>query len=46
MPAFVTIPAYPGAQMVHAKTDVPPEDEPVVDNPVGQDIQEDEPEIA
>ena len=30
VPGFVTVPAYPGAQMVHAETDVLPAEEPVV----------------
>ena len=44
VPEFITLPAYPGAQIVHAETDVPPVDEPVVYIPVGQGLQEDEPE--
>lgn len=40
VPGFVIFPAYPGAQMVHAETDVLPGDEPVVNMPDGQEVQE------
>ena len=45
VPEFVTVPAYPGAQMVHAETDVLPVADPVVDIPTGQDAQMDDPAI-
>jgi hypothetical protein len=38
------VPAYPGAQIVQAETDVLPVAEPVVDTPVGQVEQEAAPE--
>ena len=38
-PAFVTVPANPGAQIVHAETDVLPRSEPAVEMPVGQAVQ-------
>ena len=42
-PGFVIVPAYPGAQIVQAETDVLPADDPVVVTPVGHAIQ-DEPD--
>jgi hypothetical protein len=42
-PGFLIVPVYPGAQMVHEETDVLPRDEPVVNVPVGHEIQFDHP---
>ena len=44
VPGFVTVPAYPGAQIVQAETDVLPADDPVVVTPAGHAMQDDEPE--
>ena len=46
VPEFVTVPAYPGAQMVQAATDVLPVADPVVEIPTGQDVQMDDPLLA
>ena len=43
VPAFVTVPANPGAQIVHADTDVLPEAEPEVKIPTGQEVHEEVP---
>ena len=43
VPAFVTVPAYPGAQIVHADTDILPVAEPEVRIPTGHDVHDDEP---
>ena len=43
VPEFVTVPAYPGAQMEQAETDVLPVADPVVEIPAGQDVQMDDP---
>jgi hypothetical protein len=40
VPGFVTVPAYPGAQIVQADIDVLPVANPVVDTPVGHEEQE------
>ena len=43
VPGFVTVPAYPGAQMVQEETDVLPVEEPVVKIPTGQVVHEVDP---
>ena len=45
VPAFVTVPEYPGAQIVHADTDALPIAEPEVKIPTGQDVHDDEPGV-
>ena len=46
MPAFVTVPAYPGAQMVQEEMDVLPVEEPVVEMPVGHNVHDVAPDEA
>ena len=43
VPEFVTVPAYPGAQIVHAETDILPVADPVVQIPEGQRVQDVDP---
>ena len=43
VPTFLILPAYPGAQIVHAETESLPVDELLVQIPKGHDVQEDEP---